>query len=318
MRDTPTFHQLRSFVALARHGRHSLAAEELGVGQSTLSAQIAALERALGLELCEQFGGRTRLTGAGEELIEIARETMRVRDEAMEAMAERSGAATLHPARLAADTTVGIYVLPQLLGTLHSTHPQVRVTLEIANRAGVIAMLAQDDVDMVLLGQPPDLPDLVVEPFRPHDLVVFAAPTHPLAGERHIPFARVAEEPMVLREPGSGTRHTVETLCAEVGAQVQVALELGHNGAVKAAVAAGFGLGVMSTIAIGREIGLGRLVILDVDGFPIQRHWHIVRRRPHRLSAAATAVLAFLLEARVREPRATVERDAEDETRPPG
>ena len=292
----PTFHVLRAFVVLARHERYAAAAAELGVSQSTLSTQIAALERDLDLRLFEQLGGRTRLTGAGAELLDLVRGTVRLADEAVQAMAERAGAdaATMAPVRLAADTTVGVYVLPGMLGAFRREHPQVRVELEIANRAAVIDRLTADDADLVVLGQPPDLQDMEAEPYLAHELVAFAAPGHPLVGQVRITLARLLSEPLVLREPGSGTRRTVESLCADARVSPRVALELGHNGAIKAAVAAGLGVGVISGIALTREVQLGRLALLDVDGFPIPRLWHIVRRPRHRLSTNATLVLEFL------------------------
>ncbi|HWE62488.1 MAG TPA: LysR family transcriptional regulator [Chloroflexota bacterium] len=295
-----TLQQLRAFVTLARHERYGPAADELGISQSTLSAQIIALERSLGLTLCEQLGGRTRLTSVGAELLVEARETIRLMDEAYLAMQERVDPLLLHtaPVRMAADTTVGIYVLPRALGDLRRAHPRIEIQLEIVNRAQVIARLASGETDLVVLGQPPELDGLAVEPYLAHQLVVFAAPTHPLAGAGRISLDRFAAEALVVREPGSGTRRIVETLFGAAGLSPRIALELGHNGAVKAAVAAGLGVGVISSIALERELRLGRLVLLDVEGFPVRRTWHIVRQQQRRLSAAAALVLAFLCEQR--------------------
>jgi DNA-binding transcriptional LysR family regulator len=295
-----TLHLLRAFVTLARHERYAPAAQELGVSQATLSAQIAALEAAVGMQLCEQLGGRTRLTSAALDLLELAREMVRLADEASLAMEERAGAETISrtPVRIAADTTVGTYVLPEMLGALRKEHPQVQVVLDIANRAGVEARLAAGDADLAVLGQPPAMDDLEVEPYLRHELVAFAGVDHPLAGSTQVPLARFVAEPFVVRERGSGTRQAVERLCAEAGVVPRIALELGHNGAVKAAVGAGLGVGIISRVALARELQLGRLALLPVEGFPLPRRWHIVRRRARRLSAAGALVLAFLREQR--------------------
>jgi DNA-binding transcriptional LysR family regulator len=291
-----TFHLLRAFVILARHGRYGPAAAELGVSQATLSAQIATLERILGLHLCEQLGGRTRLTSAAQELLEHARELVSLVDEATLAMAERAAAdpSSMAPVHIAADTTVGTYVLPAVLGDLRIAHPHVRVELAIMNRAAVTQTLAANDADIVVLGQPPDLDDLEIEPYLRHDLVAIAAPDHPLVALPAVPFTRFATEPFVVREPGSGTRRVIEQICADAGLRPRFAMELGHNGAIKAAVAAGFGVGVISMVAIDREVCMGHLALVPVEGFPLPRRWHIIRRRSRRLSAAGATVIAFL------------------------
>jgi DNA-binding transcriptional LysR family regulator len=295
-----TFHLLRAFVVLARHGRYGPAAAELGVSQATLSAQIATLERILGLRLCEQLGGRTRLTSAAQELLGQMRELVSLVDEATLAMAERASAdaTSMAPVRVAADTTVGTSVLPAVLGKLRDAHPHVHVDLAIMNRAAVARALEANDADLAVLGQPPELDDLEIEPYLRHDLVAIAAFDHPLAVLPSVPFTRFAAEPFVVREPGSGTRFVIEQLCAEAGLRPRFAMELGHNGAVKAAIAAGFGVGVISMVAIDRELYIGRLRVVPVEGFPLSRRWHIIRRRSRRLSAAATVVVTFLREQR--------------------
>jgi DNA-binding transcriptional LysR family regulator len=295
-----TLHLLRAFVTLARHESYTLAGKELGVSQATLSAQIASLEQAAGLQLCEHVGGKVRLTSMAHSLLETAREMVRLADEASLAMAERAGAETISrtPVRIAADTTVGTYVLPAALGALHREFPQVQVFMDIGNRAAVEQWLAAGDTDLAVMGQPPALDDLEVEPYLHHELVAFASPIHPLAGLVWVPLAQFVAEPFAVRERGSGTRHAVERLCAEAGVSPRIALELGHNGAVKAAVGAGLGVGIISKVAIEREVRVGRLALLNVEGFPLPRRWHIVRRRARRLSAACNLVLSFLCNQR--------------------
>jgi DNA-binding transcriptional LysR family regulator len=128
----------------------------------------------------------------------------------------------------------------------------------------------------------------------PNELVVVASPQHPLAGRHGVTLERLAQEAFIIREIGSGTRSTVERLLAERGLTLPVAMELGSNGAIKQAVAAGLGLAILSQQAITLELQVGRLVVLDVEGFPIHRTWNIVYRSDVHLAIPAVAFRQFL------------------------
>ena len=125
--------------------------------------------------------------------------------------------------------------------------------------------------------------------------MVIASPAHPLARERRIPLARLAEESFISREVGSGTRMAAERFFDEAGAHLSTAMEMSSNEAIKQAVQAGLGLGVVSIHTLEMELVLDRLVILDVEGFPILRHWYVVHRQGKRFSAVAQAFLNFVM-----------------------
>ncbi|MBF6592498.1 MAG: LysR family transcriptional regulator, partial [Ktedonobacterales bacterium] len=127
-------------------------------------------------------------------------------------------------------------------------------------------------------------------------LVVIAPPTHRLAHARDITLAELRGETLLLREQGSGTRTDVERLLGGVdGLPLHVGMELRSSGAIKQAVTADLGIAVMPLAAIELELLAGRLVTLAVTGFPVHRHWSLARRKGRRLSAAASALWAFLL-----------------------
>jgi DNA-binding transcriptional LysR family regulator len=127
-------------------------------------------------------------------------------------------------------------------------------------------------------------------------LVVIAAPNHPLARERNIALARIAQETFISREAGSGTRMAAERFFDEAGTHLTTAMEMSSNEAIKQAVQAGLGLGVVSVHTLEMELALERLVILDVQGFPILRYWYAVHRQGKRFSAVAQAFLNFVME----------------------
>ncbi len=295
-----TIHQLRVFCTVARLLSYTRAAEELGCQQPTASALVAELERSTRLTLLEQRGKHLTLTDEGRELYAHAQQVVSSADEAWWAMTERRGSMTMvsRPLRVAADNTVGTYVLPHLLGAFHQHHPNVALQLSVANRASVRASLLAGEADLAIAGRPPEVEGLVAEPFLANPLVVVAPPGHVLVGHSQITLARLAEEVFLQREEGSGTRAAVEEVFEIAGMPLKVGMVLGHVEAIKRAVAAGLGVSVLSALAVRREVQLGTLAILDVEQFPIQRRWYIARFAEHPLTASVDAFIKFLYEYR--------------------
>jgi DNA-binding transcriptional LysR family regulator len=298
--DNLTIRQLRVFCAVARLLSYTRAAEELGCQQPTASALVAELERATQLTLLEQRGKHLTLTDEGRELYAHAQKVVAAADEAWWAMAERRGSMTTasRPLRVAADTTVGTYVLPHLLGAFHRQHPNMALQLNIANRAAVRACLLSGEADLVIAGRPPEVDGLVAEPFLANPLVVVASPEHVLVGQSQVSLTRLAEEVFLQREEGSGTRAAVEEVFEIAGVPLKVGMVLGHVEAIKQAVAANLGVSVLSALAVKREVQYGTLAILNVEQFPIQRRWYIARLADRPLTASADAFIKFLREYR--------------------
>ena len=294
--DSLTIHQLRVFCTVARLLSYTRAAEELGCRQPTASAIVAELERATQLVLFEQRGKHLTLTDEGRELYSHAQQVVAQADEAWWAMEDRRGSISTmsRPLRIGADTTVGTYVLPHLLGAFHLLHPNVALQLKIANRTSVRASLEAGEVDMVIAGRPPEIEGLLAEPFLANPLVVVASSEHILASQSYVTLARLSEETFLQREEGSGTRAAVEEVFEIAGMPLKVGMVLGNVEAIKRAVAAGLGVSVLSELAVKREIQYGTLSILNVEMFPIQRRWYIARLTQHSLTANADAFIKFL------------------------
>jgi DNA-binding transcriptional LysR family regulator len=296
--DSLTTRQMRVFCTVARLLSYTRAAEELGCQQPTASALVAELERATRLTLLEQRGKHITLTDEGRELYAHAQQVVAAADEAWWAMAERRGSMTMasRPLRVAADTTVGTYVLPRLLGAFHRQHPNMALQLSVANRAAVRASLLAGEVDLVIAGRPPEVEGLVAEPFLANPLVAVASPEHVLVGQSQVTLARLAEEVFLQREEGSGTRAAVEEVFEIAGMPLKVGMVLGNIEAIKRSVAANLGVSVLSTLAVKREVQYRTLAILDVEEFPIQRRWYIARLAERPLTASADAFIKFLRE----------------------
>lgn len=290
-------HQLRIFQAVAQQRSYSRAAEVLFLSQPGVSLQVKALEKSVGLPLFEKVGRNLRLTEAGHELMTYSERIFALLDET-QLVLEELGGAKRGTVKVAASTTAGIYIVPAALGAFHRENPKVKLTLDVVNRFTVQERLLNDEVDMAVMGLIEDAHDLEVAEFVPNELVVIASPRHPLAEASQIPLEELSSEIFLLREAGSGTRTDVERLLLNKGVQVHIGMELRSSGAIKQAVAADLGIGVMPLRALELELMAGRLVVLDVVGFPVDRHWSLVRRSGRHLSATAQALWEFLLEYR--------------------
>jgi DNA-binding transcriptional LysR family regulator len=188
------------------------------------------------------------------------------------------------------------YFMPQLLAKFIQAHPKLHVSLSVANRDTVIKQLAENIADLAIMGQPPQGTDMRAEAFMENPLVVIAAPTHSLARAKKIQPKQLASETFLLREQGSGTRGVVERFFASHKLALPAHMEMDTNEAIKQSVQAGMGIGIISRHGIEMELETKRLIVLDVDHFPIVRHWYIVHRKDKRPSTAAQEFERFLLE----------------------
>ena len=292
---TLNLHQLATFQVVAKHCSYVRAAEELHFSQPAVSAQIRQLEETMGVKLFDQIGRKTHLTHAGEELYLYSQKIFTLIDETLQTM---ESLRSPHYGRLSvgADTTVGTYVIPGLLGKFHQFYSEVEITLDVVNRAALVDALVNNRIDMAIVGRVPDDIPVVIEPFAPNELVLVASPVHRLAGRRSVPLEELAKEHFLLREIGSGTRAALETVLQEAGIPLQVSMQVGNNSAIKQGVAAGLGIALISRVALDMELETKRLVILDVEGFPVMRQWRLVHLKDKHLSATARAFKSFLLQ----------------------
>ncbi|HEX5466673.1 MAG TPA: LysR family transcriptional regulator [Candidatus Limnocylindrales bacterium] len=299
LEESVTVHQLRLLSAVIDQGGFSRAGDALGLSQPAVSHQLKALAETVGLPVVEVVGRQVRLTSAGAILYDHARRIHAAFAEAEEALDELRGVRRGR-IRLAGDTTVGIYVLPDLLGSFHQAHPGVEVSLGVDNRQGLLDRLVDDTADFVVSGRQwpePPIP-LVVRPFLGNELIAIASPRHRLARRRRVRLAELADEPFIIREPGSGTRETTEEAMHDAGLTIHPVMELASNGAIKRAVARDLGIAVLSRYATALELRIGQLVELPVVGFPLRRRWHLVYPRDKRLGPVDEAFLGFVEDGR--------------------
>jgi len=236
---------------------------------------------------------RLQLTVAGELLAGHARAVLHTLADADEALVQLRG---LRTGRIRIGiTSTAKYFAPKLVARFARAHPDVELRLSINNREAIDAQLADNAVDLAIMGRPPEHLDCMVAPFADHPLVVIAPPDHPLAGKSRVPLGRLAAEPFLVREPGSGTRAAMERFFAEHGLTVRIAMEMPSNESVKQAVIAGLGLAFLSrhTVALERQAGV--LALVSAPHLPVMRKWNVVHLRDKSLSPAATAFKQFVV-----------------------
>jgi DNA-binding transcriptional LysR family regulator len=289
-----TFRQLQIFEAVARLLGFSRASEELHLTQPAVSMQIKQLEDFVGMPLFEQMGKRIFLTHAGEELYQHARAIARQMKDAREALESlREGIS----GRLdIAIISTAKYFAPTLLSRFCVLHPAVQLKLSVSNRARIVQQLQHNEVDLVIMGQPPEEMGVVMEPFARNAHIIVAPPTHPLAAEKSVNAADLAGEDFLMREKGSGTRQLLERFLLSHGVEVHPRMEMSSNETIKQATIAGMGIAFLSEHSVTLELETGRLKTLSVVGLPIIRDWNLVHHRDKRLSPVARAFKAFLLE----------------------
>ncbi|MCC7325441.1 MAG: LysR family transcriptional regulator [Burkholderiales bacterium] len=305
-----TLPQLAVFEASARLGSFTRAAQELHLAQPTVSAQIGKLTETLGTPLFEQVGKRIFLTEPGRRAYAHCEEIFRVFGRLDDALSELS---VLETGRLhvAAGSACESFV-PRMLAGFSRVHPSIEVVLRIRNRSQLVERLVGNEDDLYVFTHPPEEREIVRQAIVANPLVVLARADDPLAKVRDIPLARLAQRPLLLREPGSGTRDAALRLFERAGLAPKVHMEVESDGAIRQAVLAGLGVAVLHRDVLSLASERNSLVALDVIGFPLERHWHFVYPVGRQLSCAAKA---FIDHVRV-EVRGLVPRSKDVHHRP--
>jgi DNA-binding transcriptional LysR family regulator len=289
-----TMRQLQIFQAVAQHRSYTGAATHLHLTQPAVFMQIKQLEVSVGLPVFETIGKRLYLTGAGQELLRYSQIFSQQFEEMREVFAHLQG---VERGTLSLSTSgTAIPFTSQLLAAFFRDHPAISMNIDIANRAGLVSHLDANEVDLVIMGKPPDKMDLESEGFMANPLVVIAPPAHPLASRKKIPLTELMENEFVVRERGSGTRNAMERFFTAHRVELLASIETASNDSIKHAVAAGLGLGILSLHMIELELAAKRLVVLEVEHFPIMRHWYVVYRKGKRLSPVARIFKDFVVE----------------------
>ncbi len=292
-----TVHQLTVFRTVAQHLSYTRAAETLYLSQPAVAQQVKSLEQMLGLRLFARRGRGIVLTPAGQEFLSHAERFLTLLAETTPVVHEihTLGRGSVV---IGASISAGTYVFPPLLGAFHARYPGVHITLMVAHRRSIEEDLLTHKIDLGVMSFIERRERFVVELLRPYELLMVASPFHRLAGCSAISLHDLQEETLLMREPESVTRLATELHFAQAGVPIPASLELGNIEATKEGVAAELGIAVLPRESVALELASGDLVVLGVQGFPLQRQWNIVHVRDRRLSLAANALRQLLLQSR--------------------
>jgi LysR family transcriptional regulator, low CO2-responsive transcriptional regulator len=292
-----TVHQLTVFRTVAQQLSYTRAAQALYLSQPAVAQQVKTLEQMLGLRLFERRGRGIVLTPAGREFLSHTERLLTLLAQTTPVVHEihtlRRGSV-----RIGASISAGTYVVPPLLGAFHARYTGIRVTLVVAHRRTIEEDLLAHKIDLGVMSFIEQRERFVVELLRPYELLVVASPSHRLAGRTAIPLHDLQGETLLMREPASVTRLATELQFARAGVPIPASLELGNIEATKEGVAAELGIAVLPREAVASELAAGDLVMLDVQGFPLQRQWHVAHVKGRRLSLAANALWQLFLQSR--------------------
>lgn len=297
------------FCRVYRARSFSQAAKELGLTQPTVSAHVKELEAALGTPLFNRLGREVEPTEAGQFLYEHAKSVLTLKRSLIEKM-EQFRKRIEGDLLIGASSVPGEYILPGMVTGFQAEHPGVRARLRIRDSAATISDLRRGDVQLGMVGVTTDDEDLTFSPFLSDELVL-AAPPRGLTGAREeISIRELRRLPLLLREPGSGTRMVFERALVERGFaldQFQTSAELDSIAAIKQAIREGHGVSFLSRMAIASETAAGSLRAVRVRGLgPIHRTYYTAISRRRVLSPLTQAFLSYLDSRRhILPPRAS-------------
>jgi DNA-binding transcriptional LysR family regulator len=281
-----TLEQLRIFIAVAERQHVTRAAEVLHLTQSAVSSAVTTLEGRHGVTLFDRVGRSIVLNQAGEIFLVEARAILARVAAAEAALDDLAGLARGHLS-IHASQTIAAYWLPQRLTAFHKIHPGIRLEVAIGNTAQVAKAVADGDAELGLVEGEIDDPTLSRVVVGHDDLILVVYPDHPWAKDRGARPINLTETRWVLRELGSGVRSSFETHLAKSGinlAELDVAMVLPGNGAVRGAVEAGAGAAVMSGSAAAPSLASGALVEIPYE-IPC-RTFHLLRHKQRYRSRA--------------------------------
>ncbi len=280
-------------AAVGREGSVTAAAEALHLTQPAVSMQLRQLEHQLELTLFETVGRRLQITEPGKELVRLAGELLARLDD-LEQTARSLRGVGHGRVRLGVVSTAK-YFAPRLVAQFVKLHSGVEFKLTIHNRAEIIDQLQSYAIDLGIMGQPPEGMQLEGTPFAPNPLVAIAAPSHPLSLRRGLRPEDLADQPFIVREPGSGTRSAMDRYFTHHEVKIRPVMEADSNETIKQSVMAGIGMGFLSLHTVRAELAAGRIAVLDVFGLPLRRQWYVVHSRQRRLTPAAEEFLQYVL-----------------------
>jgi DNA-binding transcriptional LysR family regulator len=292
----PELPYLSTFVRAAEQGSFTATAFALGITQAAVSQRIAAIERELCVSLFDRRGGRITPTEAGQRLYDYGRQILSLHEQARKDLGGYFPSISGDLA-IAASSVPGECFLPALLSAFHANHPLVHVRATVSDSASVLTEVEKGRASLGLVGQKTERTSLESRPIGGDSLVLVVSLGHRWTDRRNVSIDALAGEPLIIREPGSGSRCALEKSLERAGtslAELNVSLEFGSNAGIKDAVKRRLGVAFLSRFCVQRELDAKELRVVPVRGLGLKRRFYLVTNRRRPLSPAAGAFLHFL------------------------
>ena len=276
-----------------------MAASELFLSQSATSIQLNNLEVAVGTKLISRTGRGVRLTDAGQKLLVLSERMLNLWQEISDEMESYLGdfSGTL---RIGAVTTAE-YWLPHVLVKFVNSHPNVKLKLQVANKEEIVRSLAADEIDLAVMGNPPEGIQVIAQSFANNPTAFMSSPQHPLMQHAQVSMEMLAKAGMLVREKGSGARGAVEKIFKAEGLKLSIGSELSSNESIKQMCIAGLAPAFLSLHSCALEIRAGLLAVLPLPNNPLNRRWFVVHTQSKALSRVASVFMAHLIDQGERE-----------------
>jgi len=287
---------LETFAKAAELSSFTAAARALGLTQAAVSQRIQALEKFLKRPVFHRQGGHVLLTDVGHRLYAYAIKILALHREAVEDLTGRE-TPLAGELSLAASSVPGEHLLPQLLVTFQERHPHVQVRAAVADSKQVLSQVEHGQVHLGLVGQKKESTHLEFQRFAEDTLVLVAPTKHPLAARKRVTLAQFEDQPLIVREAGSGSRSCLEQALTHAGKallQLNVSLELGSNEAIKEAVLRGMGVAVLSSRTVEKEVEAGKLLAIPISGLDLHRDIYVTWDKRRVLPIPARLFLDIL------------------------
>jgi DNA-binding transcriptional LysR family regulator len=290
-------YELQVFLAAAEAESFSAAARRLHLTQSAVSQQIHSLEAQLQVELFHRDVPHVSLTENGRALIPMAREYVHLSTRIEESMAARRGMVTGRLS-IGCTSTPGKYILPWLVGFFCQEYPQVKIAVDVIKRADLVQKLEQHSVDLGIMSNQVEHPDLIFDEFIQDNLVLIVPAQHPFAYQEVVSPEQLKGQTVILREEAAGTRIALLEGLEQIGLKpddLKVApIELGTAESIISAVEAGWGISWVSMVAAQRAVEMGKIRLIEVDGLSLRRTIFLVRNRQHARTEAHLKFYEFI------------------------
>jgi DNA-binding transcriptional LysR family regulator len=297
--------QLHIFCRVVEWRSFSKAAEAVHLSQPTVSSHIKDLEAHFGCRLIDRLSKEALPTDAGRLLYGYARRLLALREEIETAMAHYQGKMRGRLV-IGGSTIPGGYLLPGVVGQFKKLHPQVMLSLIIADTDRIIADVLEGALEFGVVGAESREKNILQEVLISDEMRLIVPARHPWALRKKIALALLLTEPYIAREHGSGTLRSLEESLRRRGhdvGELNIVAEMGSTEAIRQGIKQGIGVSILSTLAIAEDLASGRLKAVAVEGLDLTRRFYITRRRQRSLSPLGTAFIDFLKESLPNRPQ---------------